>query len=273
MKIMIAADMEGISGVVAWDHVSAKHPEYSRFRKLMTADVNAAIKGALKAGADEILVVDGHGSGRNILIEELHPQASLHSGNVAPFAMVQGVGSDVDAAMFIGYHARVGSSPAILDHTWSSRDVANVWLNGKIIGETGLNAAVCAHYDVPVIMVSGDQTLAKEVEETLPGAETVIVKLATSHQSATCFSLQEASNRICTAAERAVLRFKRGEGPKLYELSKPVTIKVELKTSGMVDGAQLMPNAKRLDARHVEMECEDMLQAYHAFRSLVNLAF
>ena len=111
MKIMIAADMEGISGVVAWDHVSSTHPEYARFRKLMTEDVNAAIKGALKADVDEILVVDGHGSGRNILIEDLHPQACLHSGNAAPFAMVQGVGSDVDAAMFIGYHARVGSSP------------------------------------------------------------------------------------------------------------------------------------------------------------------
>jgi D-amino peptidase len=273
MKIMIAADMEGISGVVAWDHVSAKHPEYSRFRKLMTADVNAAIEGALKAGADEILVADGHGSGRNILIEELNPVARLHSGNAAPFAMVQGVGTDVDAVMFIGYHAHVGSTPAVLDHTWSSRDVANVWLNGKLVGESALNAAVCAHYDVPVIMVSGDQTLAAEVNQDIPGAETAIVKMATSHQSATCFSLQESTRRIREAAERAVERFKKGEGSKPYKISKPVTITVELKTSGMTDGAQLMPNAKRLDARRVEFECTDMLQAYHAFRSLVNLAF
>jgi D-amino peptidase len=273
MKLMIAADMEGISGVVAWDHVSSVHPEYARFRKLMTGDVNAAIKGALNAGVDEILVVDGHGSGRNILIEDLHPQASLHSGNAAPFAMVQGVGSDVDAAMFIGYHARVGSTPAVLDHTWSSKDVANVWLNGKIVGETGLNAAVCAHYGVPVIMVSGDQTLAAEVDETIPGAETAIVKLATSHQSATCFSLQESTSRIRTAAERAVQRFKAGEGPKPYQLTKPVTITVELKTSGMVDGSQLLPNAKRLDARRIELVCPDMLQAYHAFRSMVNMVF
>lgn len=273
MKIMIAADMEGISGVVAWDHVSAKHPEYARFRKLMTADVNAAIKGALKAGADEILVVDGHGSGRNILIEELDPVASLHSGNAAPFAMVQGVGADVDAAMFVGYHARVGSTPAVLDHTWSSRDVANVWLNGKLVGESALNAAVCAYYDVPVIMVSGDQTLAAEIEHDLPGTETAIVKLATSHQSATCFSLEESTRRISEAAKSAVERFKKGKGPKPYEISKPFTITVELKTSGMTDGAQLMPNAKRLDARRMEMECTDMLQAYHAFRSLVNLAF
>jgi D-amino peptidase len=136
-----------------------------------------------------------------------------------------------------------------------------------------LNAAVCAHYGVPVIMVSGDQTLAAEVEETIPGAETAIVKLATSHQSATCFSLQEATNRIRLAAERAVQRFKAGEGPKPYELTNPVTITVELKTSGMVDGSQLLPNARRLDARCVEFECTDMLQAYHAFRSLVNLAF
>lgn len=273
MKIMIAADMEGISGVVAWDHVSAKHPEYARFRKMMTADVNAAIKGAQKAGADEILVVDGHGSGRNILIEDLNPIASLHSGNAAPFAMIQGVGSDVDAAIFIGYHARVGSSPAVLDHTWSSRDVANVWLNGKLVGESALNAAVCAHYDVPVIMVSGDQTLAAEINQDLPGTETAIVKIATSHQSAECYSLQKSANIIREAAERAVMRFRRGEGPKPYAISKPITVKVELKTSGMTDGAQLVPQAKRLDARHLEIECEDMLQAFHAFRTLVNAAF
>ncbi|MCD4671135.1 MAG: M55 family metallopeptidase [Anaerolineaceae bacterium] len=273
MKLLIAADMEGISGVVAWDHVSAKHPEYTRFRKMMTADVNAAIEGALKAGADEILVADGHGSGNNILIEDLNPVASLHSGNAAPFAMVQGVGSDVDAAMFIGYHARVGSTPAVLDHTWSSRVVANVWLNGKIIGETGLNAAVCAHYGVPVIMVSGDQTLASEVNKTIPGVETAIVKIATSHQSAQCYSLKESRGRIREASERAVQRLKKGEGPKPYQISKPITVTVELKTSGMVDGSSLIPNVKRLDARRVEFECTDMLHAYHAFRSLVGMTF
>jgi D-amino peptidase len=273
MKLLIAVDMEGISGVVAWDHVSSTHPEYTRFRKLMTADVNAAVEGALAAGVEDILVVDGHGHGRNILIEDLHPKASLHSGNVAPFAMVQGVGSDVDAAIFIGYHARVGSTPAVLDHTWSSKDVANVWLNGQIVGETALNAAVCGHYGIPVLMVSGDQTLAVEAKAAIPGIETAIVKTATSHQSAECLGIQLAQQVIRETAQRAVKRFKQGEGPQPYALTKPVTVTVEFKTSGMTDGSSLVPNATRLDARRMEFVCPDMLQAYHAFRSLVNMTF
>lgn len=273
MKLLIAADMEGISGVVAWDHVTTTHAEYTRFRKLMTDDVNAAIEGALRAGVDEIQVSDGHAHGRNILIEELHSKAALHAGNVAPFAMVHGVGPDVDAAFFIGYHARVGSTPAVLDHTWSSKAVDNVWLNGQVVGETGLNAALCAHYNIPVLMVSGDQTLAAEAKETLPGIETAVVKMATSHQSALCYPLKEARQRIREAAERSVQRFKKGEGPKPFPLTTPVNVTVEFKTSGMADGAALLPNAARLDARRVEFVSSDMLQAYHAFRSLVNLIF
>lgn len=273
MKLLIAVDMEGISGVVAWDQVTTTHAEYARFRKLMTADVNAAIDGALMGGVDEILVADGHAHGRNILIEELHSKANLHSGNVAPFAMVQGVGGDVDAAFFIGYHARVGSTPAVLDHTWSSTEVANVWLNDRIAGETALNAAVCAHYRIPVLMVSGDQTLAEEVKADLPGVETAIVKLATSHQSALCLPLKESRQRIREAAERSVQRFRKGEGPQPYAITAPITVTVEFKTSGMADGAMLVPQARRLDSRRVAVECADMLQAYHAFRSVTGMTF
>ena len=100
MKILISVDMEGISGVVAWDHVDSKHKEYERFRRLMTAEANAAIEGALTGGATQIVVNDSHGGMRNILIEELNPAAELISGSPKPFGMVQGIGPDVDAAFF-----------------------------------------------------------------------------------------------------------------------------------------------------------------------------
>ena len=126
MKILIAADMEGVTGVVHWDHVNPDHAEYPRFRRLMTTDINAAIHGAFDGDAKEVIVSDGHNVGRNVLIEELDPRARLNTGDPAPFSMVEGIDSGMNAAMFVGYHARAGASQAILNHTWSGARVANV---------------------------------------------------------------------------------------------------------------------------------------------------
>jgi D-amino peptidase len=114
MKILIAADMEGITGVVHADQTDSTHAEYQRFRRLMTADVNAAIRGAFDGGADEVVVSDGHGGARNILIEELDGRARLNSGSPSPFSMVQGVDGGVQGVMLVGYHARMGTPNAIL---------------------------------------------------------------------------------------------------------------------------------------------------------------
>ena len=175
MKILIAVDMEGITGVTAWDQVTPGHAEYTRFRKLMTQDVNAAIRGAYEAGAAEVIVADGHWNGSNILIEELDPRAKLNSGSPSPFSMMEGIDETVNAVFFIGYHARNGSPYAILDHTWSSRTVANVWLNELLTGEYGLNAAVAGHFGAPIIMavairlVSATRGLEVTLTSALPG--------------------------------------------------------------------------------------------------------
>src|SRR5512143_1764488 len=115
MKIQIAADMEGITGVTKWDQVDPNHADYPRFRHLMTGDVNAAVRGAFEAGADEVLVTDGHDRGTNIPLEELDPRVHLVCGDYTPLAMVQGVDQAVDGLIFVGYHARAGSQNAILD--------------------------------------------------------------------------------------------------------------------------------------------------------------
>ena len=186
MKILIASDMEGITGVTNWDQVTPGHPEYARFRKLMTGDVNAAVRGAFAAGADEVVVADGHWNGSNILIEELDARARLNSGSPAPFAMMQGIDQNVDGVFFIGYHARQGSQEAVLDHTWSNTCVSNVWLNEMIAGEYTLNAALAGHFNVPVLMISGDQTVCAQAKEQIGALETAVVKQATGHFSAEC---------------------------------------------------------------------------------------
>ncbi len=272
MKILIAADMEGISGVVHWDHVDSTHSEYSRFRKLMTGDVNAAIRGVFEAGADEVIVADGHGRGRNILIEEIDPRARLNCGTPSPFSMVQGVDSGVDAALFIGYHARVGAPNAILDHTWSSSCVAGVWLNGQVVGEVGWNAAVCGHFGVPVILVSGDQTVCAEASALLGAVETVVVKRASGRMAAECLPPEVAQQRICEAARRAVQRWRDGQAPGPFRLQPPITVTVELVHSDMADRAAIAPGVRRLEGKRVELAADDVPTAYRAFRAVVALA-
>ena len=273
MRILIAADMEGISGVVHWDHVDSQHKEYARFRKLMTGDVNAAIEGAFEGGAEEVIVADGHGSGRNILVEELDPRARLNSGSPSPFAMVQGVDTGIDAAMFVGYHARVGSTNAILDHTWSSTCVANVWLNGKPVGEIGWNSSVCGHFGAPVIMISGDQTACAEAKALIGDAlQTAVVKQARGRMAAECLPPEVSGQKIREAAARAVRGLRAGQAPQPLRLEAPVQVTLELVTSDMADRAALLPGATRLEGKRIEITVDDAATAYRAFRSAVALA-
>jgi D-amino peptidase len=271
MNILIAADMEGVAGVVNWDHVNPEHKEYDRFRKLMTEEVNAAVRGAYDAGAESVRIADGHAHGRNILIEDLDPRAHLHSGTPSPLGMVAGVENDVDAAMFVGYHARAGTERAILDHTWSSQRVINLRLNGELIGETGLNAALCGHFDVPVLMVSGDRAVCDEARALLGTIETAAVKEATGRSAATCLPPEAAQERIYEAARRAVTRFTNGDGPEALQVSLPVTFTIEFPNSEMADKAALLPGTER-EGRGISYTAEDIVTGFRGVRGALALA-
>lgn len=271
MKLLIACDMEGISGVVNWDHVTPGHAEHQRFRHIMTQDVNAAIAGAAAAGATEIIVTDGHWNSTNILIEELDPRAQLNSGTPSPMSMVQSVDSGVDAALFVGYHARIGTQNAILDHTWSSARVSNLWINGRLIGEFGLNAAICGQYNVPVLMVTGDQSVCAEAKEWVPDVEAVQVKQANGRLAGLVLAPAVAQEKIRIGAESAVKRFLAGKGPAALKTSTPIAVTVEFFHSNMADMASLLPGATRLDGRRIEYTAPDMVTAFRKFRAAVNL--
>jgi D-amino peptidase len=263
--------MEGITGVTTWDQVTPGHAEYARFRKQMTEDVNAAIRGACNAGADEVIIADGHWNGSNIVIEELDARARLNTGSPSPFSMMQGIDENVDGVMFIGYHARNGSPNAILDHTWSSKTVANIWLNDILTGEYGLNAAVAGHFGVPVLMVSGDQTACAQVTELLGDVETAVVKQASGRFAAECLPPQVAQDMICLSAERAVKRLADGDVPDSFVLDSPITVTVEFFTSDMADRATLIPFTQR-DGARVSFTAQDMASVYRGFRAMVTLA-
>lgn len=273
MKILIAADMEGISGVTNWNQVTAGHFEYPRTRGIMTGDVNAAIRGAFEGGASDIVVTDGHGSGTNILIEALDSRARLNAGNTSPYAMVQGIESgDFDGVIFVGYHARSGSAKGILAHTWSSKRVANVWLNEVEMGEYGLNGALCGHFGTPVLMITGDQTACAQAVELLGDLEAVEVKQATSFQSAECLTPVVAQEMIQAAATKAVRRLNNGKAPSPYKVGEPIIGVIEFRLVEMADSASRMPGAVRLDGTRIQFTAPDMASAYKVFRAAVGLA-
>jgi len=271
MRILISADMEGVSGVVHWDQVTPGHAEYARFRRIMTEEINAAVAGAFKGGASEVVVTDGHWDGLNILAEEIDERARLNSGGSSPFSMVQGVESGFQGLIFVGYHARAGSSPAVLAHTWSASRVANVWLNDALVGEFGLNAALAGHFNTPVIMVTGDQTACAQTVDLLGPMETVVVKQATGFESAECLSPSITQKQIQQSATRAVkdLQKKRGN---VYTVTTPVRVTVEFLQPVHADRAVRMPGIHRKDGRTVEITTADMVAAHAGFRAAVRMS-
>ncbi len=266
MNVLISVDMEGISGVVVPAHTSATSPEYQRFRRLMTAEVNAAVEGALAGGADRVVVNDSHGMQTNLLIEELNPAAELISGVPKPYGMLQGIGPSVDAVFLIGYHAGAGTQAAILCHSWTG-DVAEICLNGQVVGETGLNAALAGAFGVPVVLVTGDRAVTEEAHGLLGEIETVAVKDGLTCTAAQCLHPQVAHERIREAAERAV-RLQA----QPYTLASPTTARITFARAIHADLAAMVPGSRRIDGCTLGWTGEDVPAVYQAFQAMTLLA-
>jgi D-amino peptidase len=271
MRVYISVDMEGVAGVVHESQTDPVTPafaaEYTRFRRLMTAEANAAVEGALAAGATKVLVNDSHWFMRNLLAEELHQAAELVSGDPKPRSMVQGIEGGFDAALFIGYHARAGTRNAVLDHTYADR-IHDVRLNGKPVGELGLNAAFAGVHGVPVALVSGDAALAAEATELLgDGVATVVVKQAVSRHAAQSVPPTVACRMIKESVTRALERTH-----KPFVLPPPITLEIEFALTIHADMAELCPGATRSAGRTVAFTHRDYGEVFRAWRAMLNLS-
>lgn len=271
MRVYISVDMEGVAGVVHEDQTDPADPrhgqEYNRFRRLMTAEANAAVEGAVAAGARTVLVNDSHWLMRNLLAEELHPAAELLSGGPKLRSMVEGVELGFDAALFIGYHARAGARHAVIDHTYTSR-VHEARLNGRPAGELAFNAALAGTWGVPVAMVSGDQALAAEARELLgESVETVVVKQAVGRFAARSISPAESCRRIREGAVAAL-----GRPHSALALDRPIRLEVEFQLTQMADMAELVPGSTRTGGRTLQYVHDDYGEVFRAWRALYTLA-
>ena len=271
MRVYVSVDMEGIAGVVHESQTDPTDPacaaEYGRLRRLMTAEANAAVEGALAAGATRVVVNDSHWFMRNLLAEELHEAAELLAGDPKPHSMVQGIDAGFDAALFIGYHARAGTRNAILDHTYADR-IHEVRLNGKPVGELGINAAFAGVHGVPVALVSGDSALAAEAKDLL-GEEitTVVVKQAVSRHAAQSVAPAAACRLIRDGVAEAL---KRKHRP--FVLPPPITLEVDFAQTINADMAELCPGAERTAGRTVRFAHRDYPEVFRAWRAMLNLS-
>jgi D-amino peptidase len=271
MKVYISVDMEGIAGISHPAPTERADRDYPAAVDLMVGEANAAIEGALAGGADEILVNDSHGGMHNLRPAELHPAARLLQGQKA-WSMVAGAGPDAgfDVALFIGYHARAGHPTGTIAHTYSGRPTLTR-LNGRPVGETGLNAIVLGAWGIGVGLVAGDDALADEVAEWLPRAERIIVKTASGGNAAASFHPTVSRDLIRGGAEKAVRRASAGELEPLV-LDPPIIVEVDYRNAIAADYAASVPGAERIGDRGVRFAAPDAVTAFRGFLAGVRLA-
>lgn len=269
MKIFISADMEGISGIVDPSYIDPdKGSNYARGRIFMTQDINAVVEAAIEWGAEEIVVADSHYKMNNVLLENLHPKAQLLAGSPRDFSMMQGLDSSFNAAFFIGYHARHGV-PGVLSHTMSGV-VKNIYINGDVVGEFGINAIYAALTGVPVCLVSGDDQIALEAKQMIPEIESVIVKRATSRTSALCLSLAECH---CALKEKTKLALEYAKKAKPFSVSLPLQLRMEFTHSGQAELAASVPGTSyNTGTTEVCFSAKDQYELYRVMRAMLNLA-
>jgi D-amino peptidase len=270
VRVYVSSDIEGVAGVVASDQtVPSGGTEYQRARRLMTAEVNAAVRAAFDAGASEVLVNDGHGPNTNLLVEELDERVELLTGRPKPLNMMHGVGDGFEAALLLGYHARTGTAAATLDHAYLGSVGFDLRLNGRSYGEFGLNAMLAGAFGVPVVVTSGDDKLVAEATALLPRIEAVQVKQAVSRTAARTLTPAAARARIAGAVRRA-LKGDLGVG-LLRPPAPPFELDVVFLRAGMADVAAVMPGTERLDGRTVRWRGDDYVDAFRACRTLLLL--
>lgn len=269
MKIFISADIEGISGV-ATNVQLKKNDEYQRFRKLMTEEVNAAVRGAFNGGATEVVVADGHGNMSNILIEEFDERARLISGSNRVMCQLEGLDEKVDGMMFVGHHGREsGSERTTISHTLAGICVKEMKVNGKVVGETELSAGAAGFYNVPSIFISGDDAYVDEVKETLPDVESVVTKRGIDRFAADLRSPKQVHREIEKKAEAAVQRL---DTYTPYEVPGPITFDLTFKGSQQALMTTTIPTVEMTGTESVRFTCQDYITAYKQMWGLVIIA-
>jgi D-amino peptidase len=260
LKVFISVDMEGLAGVVAGADVSPNGPDYPHFRAIMAGETNAAIEGAFRAGATDVLVRDSHGDKRNLLPADVDPRARLLRGSSAgPKNMMEGIDSTFDAVVFIGYHAKAGTPGAILEHT-STGNVVDFSINGVSLPEGGYNALSAGLYGVPVVFIAGDRAVVDQVRALLGPIGAVAVKQEIGGDASLGLSPKRAQEEIGRGVEQAIRDRARA---RPYKLAAPYTMVLKVKQE-----RALHPGAQKVRDGEFTFTSPDLLAVLGAFNAM-----
>jgi D-amino peptidase len=294
VKVFISFDMEGVAGIVDWSQCRGPGQAYEEGRRLLLGEVNAAIDGALEAGATEIVCNDSHGTMNNLDPAELHGQASYVSGRHKPLYMMQGLDATADLVFMVGYHGSISGESSVLSHTYNPSVVSHAELNGVRVGESGINALVALACQVPVGLITGDQQTIDEADPFLADAERVVVKESFTRFGASNLHPEVARDLIADGARRAVERaaVKQSEvweiaaapavAPRMPDdeedaelsvlalpaISMPATLEVHVQTADMAEVASWVRGVDRTGVRALTIRGHDPLAMFRAFVAL-----
>jgi len=253
MKILITADYEGASGHVQWGSGGE--------REAITADINAAIAGAIDGGATEILAGEAHASMRNIIPEQLDPRASFLSGQPKPLNHVGGIDNSFDGVMLVAYHAKAGTLRGIMAHTYTGK-VFSLRFNDIEVGELGADAAIAGYFGVPVIMVTGDRAACDEAHALLGDIEAVAVKEGVSRSAGRCIHPEEARKLIKEGAKKAMSLVGTA---KPFVIDPPIRTEIVFVDPTCADNLEYLPFVERVDGRTIAFTTADFIEAFELF--------
>ena len=269
ISVHISIDMEGVAGVVHTDQASQSGNDYEMMRKAMTLEANAAIEGSIDSGATTVVVNDSHGSMRNLLPYMLDQRAELISGSPKPLGMMQGVESNPDISMCIGYHSRPGEK-GILSHTIrGSNVVQNYFINEKPSSEFEINAGIAGYYDVPVGMIAGDTDIVEDAKNLVPNIIGSPVKEAINKFSAINLSGNDAFTLIKRNAAEAVANRDQF---KPIKYNGVVKMGVEFSSDLMADVVSMIPGVTRETRQVISYESKDYIEAWKCMYAAILLA-
>jgi D-amino peptidase len=268
VKIFISSDMEGTAGVVDWDQCITGGSQYPYYTELLTGEINAAIEGAMEAGASEFLVNDSHSAMANLKPDALAGQAAYLSGRYKPMYMMQGLDASFDAVFLVSYHGSMGSNGSVLSHTYFPSAFAEVTVDGAVAGESGINALVARAYRVPIVLVTGDATTAEETERFCPGIKTAVVKKSITRFSAESLH-PEAARDLIRERARAAVRDLADAAPPAIDL--PVTVGISFRSSDYCELAARIAGVERTGDLSAVITGDDPLWVFQTFITVVLL--
>ncbi len=267
MKIYISADMEGISSIISGEETYRENKKYPAACKKMIKEVNKVIEYLQAEGVNEILVNDSHGDMKNIKRSELSSAAELITGNEKSLSMMEGIDESFDGVIFVGYHARAGTSEAILDHTYTGK-IHNIKVNDKLMGEIGINARVAGYFSVPVIAVTGDQSAIRTAKGEINNHIGITVKKSLGRECAVVSDFSAVDKKIKNGISKAIAKIDEFK-PTVEEGS--VNFDVEFSKSIFAERAAVIPGIEKLDARTIRIKEEDYVDTFKLFRTVMNI--